>query len=101
MSRSVRRTPIHGHTLCDSERCDKKRWHKIWRSTAKIQLTQAMILSQGEEYIDRHFREVSSPWNMGKDGKSYWSDRDRAAHFKCIYSDPVLQMIHNKLFFCK
>lgn len=59
MSRSRKKTPICGHTLKESEKEDKKLWHRAWRRKQK----------QTDELIDK--REVSNVWSMSKDGKQY------------------------------
>lgn len=71
MSRSYQKTPITGHTNCKSERQDKRLWHKRGRKHERIKLA-----SLDSENIDNHCttyrREISNPWDMGKDGKSYF-----------------------------
>lgn len=58
MSRSHKHTPITGITVAKSEKKDKKTWHRRFRSKAKL---KPDILEN----------EVSSTWNMAKDGKAY------------------------------
>lgn len=41
MSRSLRKTPIFGHTTARSEADDKRLWHKRWRSHQRDQLATA------------------------------------------------------------
>jgi hypothetical protein len=38
MSRSLRETPIFGHTTAHSEADDKRLWHKRWRASERNQL---------------------------------------------------------------
>jgi hypothetical protein len=38
MSRSLRKTPIFGHTTARSEADDKRLWHKRWRASERDQL---------------------------------------------------------------
>lgn len=68
MSRSLRKTPIFGHTTARSEAHDKRQWHKRLRAGERGQLA-----SVGPETyhvtVDRN--AVSSTWDMAKDGK-YW-----------------------------
>lgn len=59
MSRSYRKTPIFGHTKAESEKEDKKLWHRAWRRSNDIESSH---------------REFSNPWDMSKDGKTYWKD---------------------------
>lgn len=74
MSRSRRKTPIFGHTNADSERDDKRIWHGRMRSREH----QALRLA---EDLDGHLTtvrdQVSSTWNMDKDGKAFWSEKSR------------------------
>ena len=71
MSRSYQKTPIKGHTTCKSERLDKRLWHKRWRKHERIKLS---ALSPGnlDDHCTTDRREVSNPWDMGKDGKGYF-----------------------------
>ena len=83
MSRSYQKTPIKGHTTCKSERLDKRLWHKRWRKHERIKLS---VISP--ENLDDHCttdrREVSNPWDMGKDGKHYYSPNNLLASIKEI-----------------
>ena len=78
MSRSRRKTPIVGHTTCGSEREDKKLWHQRWRTRERTALTSA-----SPEALSAHLplleNQASSVWSMGKDGRSYWPVKRRAA----------------------
>jgi hypothetical protein len=69
MSRSKKKTPIHGVTKCKSEKKDKKMWHAKFRHTEKQRLKTEDL----DDFITTHEREVSNDWSFGKDGKSYWS----------------------------
>lgn len=75
MSRSNRKTPIFGNTICHSERQDKKLWHHRWRTRERT-----MLASASPEILISHLsllkNQVSNVWSMGKDGHSYRS----AAH---------------------
>jgi hypothetical protein len=75
MSRSYRRTPILPVTNGRSEKFDKKQWHRRWRLHERIRLTAR--LRGDATALDGHLpvavREISNPWDMYKDGKSYWS----------------------------
>ena len=79
MSCSYQKTSITGHTHCRSERQDKRLWHKRWRKRERIKLS-----SLSSENLDDHCttdrREVSNPWNMGKDGKGYFPEKEQV-HF--------------------
>lgn len=76
MSRSYRKTPIIGITTCRSERQDKKIWHKRWRTRERT--TLATISSEDlDSYLPSLEEEVSNTWNMGKDGKQYWSIKNQ------------------------
>ncbi len=71
MSNSRRKTPIYGMTTCQSERRDKKIWHKKWRTNERT-LLNALSHEGLNEHISLMKNEVSSTWSMGKDGRSYW-----------------------------
>jgi len=71
VSRSRRKTPIVGHTTCDSERNDKKIWHQRWRTSERTALTGASP-SALETHMPSLENQVSNVWAMGKDGRSYW-----------------------------
>ena len=66
MSRSTRKTPIHGITTARSESADKQAWHGRLRASERTR-----IAHDGEDHIPVHEREVSDPWGMAKDGKRY------------------------------
>lgn len=69
MSRSFRRTPIWG--MCNpkaSEADDKKLWHGALRAAERRFLA---AVRSGLGPIEPHFRDVSDPWIMHKDGKAW------------------------------
>jgi hypothetical protein len=68
MSRSRKKTKIHGFAVCDSEAQDKRIWHKRMRARERDRLIT------DPESEPTHEDEVSSTWSMGKDGKTYWAD---------------------------
>ena len=74
MSRSLRKTPIFGYASADSEAADKRIWHSRMRHRERQALRSA-------EDIDAHLTtvrdDVSSTWNMAKDGKHWWTDKSR------------------------
>ncbi|MBK2124927.1 hypothetical protein [Fangia hongkongensis] len=72
MSNSYRKTPIIGHTMCESEKQDKKLWHKKWRAKEKININMACKVDV-DSYLSIQANQVSSVWLMGKDGKQYLS----------------------------
>ncbi len=71
MSRSRRKTPIVGYTTCSSERQDKKIWHQRWRARERTALN-GTNLDNFDAYLPMLENQVSSIWDMGKDGKQYW-----------------------------
>ncbi|PKL95422.1 MAG: hypothetical protein CVV18_05565 [Gammaproteobacteria bacterium HGW-Gammaproteobacteria-8] len=76
--KSIRKTPIVGHTTCRSEREDKKLWHQRWRTRERTALASA-----SPDALSAHLplleNQVSSVWSMGKDGRSYWPVKRQAA----------------------
>lgn len=71
MSRSRRKTPIHGMTTATSEAYDKARWHRAFRRAENQRLTTQ------PETEPHHFREFYNPWTMQKDGKHWWGKGGR------------------------
>lgn len=70
MSRSYRKTPIFA--FCgNSEAFDKRQWHKRWRTHQRNQL--ATITQANCDIVPIHYRKVSNPWSMAKDGKHWFS----------------------------
>ena len=65
MSRSYRRTPVSTPYGCQSEKADKRLWHRRMRAAILVRLHNA----DPDEVWLPHTREVSNPWCMGKDGK--------------------------------
>ena len=62
MSRSVRKHCFCGITTSDSEKDDKKRWHRAYRRACRN------LVNKG--FFDMpHYRQYSNPWKMDKDGK--------------------------------
>lgn len=70
MSRSVRRTPIHGHSTSVSESTDKKIWHGRLRAAER---TAMAVLAEGRDHIATIPNDIASAWDMAKGGKAYWS----------------------------
>lgn len=68
MSRSRRKTPIHGVTAAISEAVDKAAWHRRWRHGEKQRLT----VNPFAEPINH--LGYSNKWGMSKDGKVYRPD---------------------------
>ena len=75
MSRSLRKTPIFGHAKARSEREDKMIWHQRFRSRERNALAVVARDDNLAEHVTTHFKQVSNPWGMEKDGKSYSSKR--------------------------
>ena len=74
MSRSRRKTPMFGYASADSEAADKRIWHSRMRSRERQALHSA-------DNYDAHLTllrdDVSSTWNMDKDGKHFWPEQSR------------------------
>jgi hypothetical protein len=60
MARSRKRTPISGVTAADSEKDDKRLWHRKMRRKTK----HALAADKEPPVVN----EVSNPWDMGKEG---------------------------------
>jgi hypothetical protein len=72
MSRSYKKVPVAGHTGADSEKYDKKIWHRRFRhKTKSILRSMHNDADSIDEVIMPVEHEVSNTWSMSKDGKSY------------------------------
>ena len=69
MSRSRKKHNRGGVTTAPSERDDKNIWHKIFRRKNKTALKKA---DNGETVFVTE-KEVSDPWRMDKDGKTFYT----------------------------
>ncbi|MHB8742958.1 MAG: hypothetical protein ACYC9L_07500 [Sulfuricaulis sp.] len=78
MSRSRRKTPIYGHTTACSEARDKQQWHQRWRTHERDRLRK---LTVDGEHPTTMRNEVSSTWDMAKDGRHWfgWREQTRRA----------------------
>lgn len=74
MPRSRRKTPIFGYASADSEASDKRIWH------SRMRHRERQALHSADDY-DGHLTtvrdDVSSTWNMAKDGKHFWPEKSR------------------------
>jgi len=69
MARSRRHTPIFGMTTHESEKADKRRANRRLR-----RLVREVVAASDAPEVLPALREVSNPWSMAKDGRSYWKD---------------------------
>lgn len=75
MSRSHKKTPILGHTKAESEKSDKKIWHRRFRHKTKdILRSMHNDADMMDDVIMPIEDDVSNLWLMSKDGKSYLGD---------------------------
>ncbi len=72
MSRSRKKTPVCGWAWCDSEKPDKRIWHRRMRAAILVRLHDA----NPEEVILPHQREISNVGAMAKDGKCRFDPRE-------------------------
>ena len=74
MSRSRRKTPIFANANADSEASDKRIWH------GRMRHRERQALHSADDY-DAHLTttrdDVSSTWNMAKDGKHFGDEKSR------------------------
>lgn len=72
MSRSYKKTPIIGNTKSESEKSDKKAWHRKFRHKAK-NIIQSLHNDDGiiGDVVMPIENEVGNTWAMSKDGKQY------------------------------
>jgi hypothetical protein len=86
MSRSRKKTPIHGIACCRSEKADKKIWHRRFRASERSRLVDVLRCPEiADGYLTTHFREVSNRWSMGKDGKVHWEKPDSSDDYFDIW----------------
>ena len=74
MSRSRRKTPIFGYANADSEASDKRIWH------SRMRHRERQALHSADDYDGRLTTvrdDVSSTWNMSKDGKHWFGEKAR------------------------
>jgi hypothetical protein len=71
MARSRKKTPICGITTARSEKQDKRLANRKVRRAVNQALTTSLELE-----VLPHRRELTNPWTMAKDGKT-WFDADR------------------------
>lgn len=77
MSRSYRKTPVHGITTCRSEKDDKKLFHGMMRSYERTILKNIRNYDLDELIIPESPNAYMNVWSMGKDGKIRWDRNDR------------------------
>ena len=75
MTRSVRKTFIIGSTKKQSEKKDKISNHKRERRAVRQAIDRGDVLMP-------HYKELSNPWNMSKDGRFYFVNTAEFNHFK-------------------
>lgn len=69
MARSKRHTPIFGTTTQQSEKSDKR-----WANRRLRRLVREAVSTNVLPDVLPALREVSNPWSMAKDGRTYWLD---------------------------
>ncbi len=94
MSRSYRKTPIHG--FCgSSEKEDKKIWHRKMRKAENNKL--ATVDREQTEYTTTLPEDVSNPWSMSKDGKCRIGSKDlRKAKLNPRHCDAAIANLDDK-----
>lgn len=66
MSRSSKKNLWLSYVCCNSEKRDKQSWHRAFRRKERQNLGAHNTY---DDYMTLHYRDVSNPWEMGKDGK--------------------------------
>lgn len=74
MSRSYRKTPIHGITTARSEKDDKRIMHGMMRAAERTGLAKLRHVDADEFILPESFNEIFNVWSMAKDGRTR-SDR--------------------------
>ena len=67
MSRSRKKTPISTIAGCKSQKGDKQKCNRLFRSKSK------QYIHEGKE-LPYRLREVMDVWSFAGDGKTYWGD---------------------------
>lgn len=67
MSRSYKKTPIGGNTCASSEKQDKRKNNRKLRNQTK------RAIKREDETLPK-MKDVSDPWLMAKDGKTWWDN---------------------------
>jgi hypothetical protein len=80
MGKSYNKSGYSGITTAASEKDDKKIWHGAMRAKNRVEINAA--LTQEKEVLSFDEREVSDPWSMNKDGKTYWKNNDESEKIK-------------------
>ena len=87
MARSYRKVPIFGIATFESEKENKKAWHKLFRSKAKNLLKEKTIRNDIDELdtvVDVHMYDVSNSYTMNKEVKLYYSKHRQMEHAKKV-----------------
>ena len=87
MARSYRKMPIFGITKVESEKENKKAWHKLFRSKAKNLLKEKTICNDIDELdtvVDVHMYDVSNSHTMNKEAKLYYSKHRQMEHARKV-----------------
>lgn len=84
MSRSRRKTPIYGHTTARSEARDKQQWHQRWRTHERDRLRK---MPTDREHLTTLHNEVSSTWEMAKDGRHWFGWADQVRRMESWHND--------------
>jgi hypothetical protein len=80
MSRSFKRNSIHGITKAESEKQDKRRFHKRFRRRIKNTLGKSKYDLDGlHDTIFPTKYDVSDTWLFAKDGKRYFNIKNIAS----------------------
>jgi hypothetical protein len=75
MSRSRKKTPIHGNTCTESDKPYKVQEHRRERRAVRSRLLD-------DESLPPSPKEFGNPWKSGKDGKSHWPSTNYKAYMK-------------------
>lgn len=76
MSRSYKKSKIHGYSTATSEKEDKQIMNRTLRSRHKQQIQVAMVEDNWDEFLLDTKDDAMNQYDMAKDGKGYWEDAD-------------------------
>jgi len=77
VTRSRRERPFGALSGCESEKGDKRIWHRIFR-----RVNRQLLAKGAASDLLKAEREVSNPWSMGKDGKTRLSASEQSRRMR-------------------
>lgn len=76
MSRTYYHTPCKGFSSCASEKEDKRLYNRKFRRKVNQHLFDTNYMEEFDNVCLPLLKEVSDVWDMGKDGKCFFTRQD-------------------------